>query len=151
MLRAPSLVAFLSLLLLHPAGVAAANTDPLEGRWCLTDVATVDGSRSRSIGREWIFAPGGRVRVQSEASPDVRMSVRYRLDQGRLIVPDLDLRLDIERRDDKRMSALGRGGNLRYTFRRGRCSESDREAGEESRSAGDDGGDDRDDARRRLP
>lgn len=136
MSRAHSLPLLLALSLL-PVGAGAVGPDDLEGRWCLTGVAAVDGSRSRPIGREWRFARGGMLRVQSEASEDVRMSVRYRLEQDRLVVPDLDLRLDVERIDDNGMTALGREGKLRYRFRRGRCRDRDRDAARESRSRGD--------------
>lgn len=140
MSRVHSLSLLLALSLL-PVGVGAVAPDQLEGRWCLTGVAAVDGSRSRPIGREWTFARGGLLRVQSEASENVRMSVRYRLEEDRLSVPDLDLRLDIERHDGSRMTALGREGKLRYRFRRGRCRDSDRDAASESRrEAGRDAG-----------
>ena len=110
---------------------AALALDPerLQGRWCLTAVSAVDGDRARPIGREWSFLPGGWLRIQSEASADVRMRVGYALADRRLAIDELDLRLDVERLSARRMAALGRGGGLRYHFERGACSESATEAG----------------------
>lgn len=143
MVHPSSLIRLLALLsALLPVSAAAIEPARLEGRWCLTGVADAAGSRSRAIAREWVFSPGGVLRVQSEAAADVRMSVRYELQQDRLSVPELDLRLAIERLDGARMTALGREGRLRYRFRRGRCREGDREAVRESQSderAGDAG------------
>lgn len=101
----------------------AFDVEQLHGRWCLSAVSAVDGDRARSIGREWTFLRGGLLRIQSEASADVRMRVGYSLSDRRLAIDELDLRLEIERISERRMAALGRGGGLRYHFERGVCSE----------------------------
>ncbi len=133
--RSRAITALLVASLSLPGFAAAAA---LEGRWCLTDVAAADASRTRAIGRDWTFAGDGVLRVQSEASSDVRMSVTYRLDDGHLVVPELDLRLRIERRDATRMTALSEARRLRYRFERRPCTAQDRKAREGGAAGGRD-------------